>query len=118
MIKKLRDGETQLHKSRPIQIAEDDALFGFGARLLDQTHLRVEIAPRLTVVDQAINPGPKVRIHRIAEFTLPPQIKWKIGIEMRKDNARQQLHARTFERKRNCSEQTCFFPAWRRDNAR
>ena len=59
-------------------------------RRLDQPHLLVEVAPVLAVVDDAVDPGPKLRIDRRAEFLLPPEIERQIGIELREDDVRQE----------------------------
>ncbi len=56
MIEKLGEGETEMNEPRPVQITQDDALFGFALRRLDQSHLRVEIPPGLAVVNQSIDP--------------------------------------------------------------
>ena len=69
-------------------------------RRFDKPKLRPEILPRPAIIDQSVDPLPKLRIHRVVKFTLPPEIKRQIGIEMRKNNARQQLRARAFEQKR------------------
>ena len=90
VIEELRDGAANFVEPRPIQIAEHDALLGFVLRGFDQTHLRIEIFPIVAVVNQAIDPGPKLRVHRIVKFALPPEMQRQIGIQMRKDNARQQ----------------------------
>ena len=88
MIEKLCERETQMDKALPVEIAKDDTLPRFALRRLDQPHLLAEIAPDLTVVDHAIDPGPKLRIDRRAEFFLPPEIERKIGIELRENNVR------------------------------
>ena len=82
VIEKLRERETDFVQPRPIQIAEHDALLRFVLRGLDQTHLRVEIFPGFAVVDEPIDPGPELRIHRIGKFVLPPEMKRQIGIQM------------------------------------
>src|SRR6202011_3450698 len=99
MIEKLRDGGTHLVEPRPIEIAKHDSLLRFLLRGFDQAHLRVKIFPRLAIEYQSIDPLPKLRIHRFGEIVLPPKIKREIGVEMGKDNARQECHARTFQRK-------------------
>ena len=53
-------------------------------------HLRVKIAPGLAVVNHAIDPGPKLRVHRSAKFLLPPEIERQIGIELRENNVREE----------------------------
>ena len=97
MIEKLGESETEMNESSPIQITEHDALFGFALRHLDQAYLGVEIAPRLAVVNQSINPRPKLRVHRLGKFRLPPKIEREIGIELGKNNAREQLDHSAFE---------------------
>src|ERR1700680_3679509 len=100
VIEKLRERQTDLVQPRPIQIAEDDALLRFVLRGFNQMHLRAEIFPGLTVIDESIDPGPELRVHRIGKFVLPPEMKRQIGFQMRKDDARQQIGARSFEQKR------------------
>ena len=56
MIEELSKGDTKMNEPGPVQITQDDALFGFALCRLDQSHLRVEVAPGLTVVDQPIDP--------------------------------------------------------------
>ena len=56
MIEELGEGEAETNEPRPIQITQHNALFGFALRGLDQAHLGVEIAPRLAVVNQSIDP--------------------------------------------------------------
>ena len=53
-------------------------------------HLRAKIFPALAVIDHSIDPRPKLRIHRFAEFLLPPEIKRQVGIQMRENYAWQQ----------------------------
>src|ERR1700675_115271 len=101
MVEKLGDGVTHLVEPGPIEIAKHDSLFCFLLRRFDETHLRAKVLPGLAIEDQPIDPGPKLRVHQFGEIVLPPEIKWQIGIEMRKDNARQKLYAWTFQRKRN-----------------
>ena len=86
MIEELRERETNLVQSRPIQVAEDDALFCLCLRGVHETHLRLKIAPWLAVVDDSIDPRPKLRIHRLAKFVLPP--KRRIRIQVRENNIR------------------------------
>src|SRR5207237_9117551 len=81
MIEKLGESETEMNESSPIQITEHDALFGFALRRLDQSHLGLEIAPRLAVVNQSIDPRPKLRIHWLGKICLPPKIERESGIE-------------------------------------
>src|SRR2546423_109659 len=100
MIEKLGDGQPSFIEARPVQIAQHDPLFRFLLRGLDQTHLRFEILPTLAVVDEAIDPGPKLRVHRIVQLALPPKIKRQIGIKMRENNIWKQTRARTFQPKR------------------
>lgn len=99
MIEELGEGEAETNEPRPIQITQHNALFGFALRSLDQAHLGVEIAPRLAVVNQSIDPRPKLRIHRLSKFRLPPKIEREIGIELGKNNAREEFDRRAFERK-------------------
>src|SRR6266516_4955745 len=87
-------------EARPIQIAEHEPLPRFSLRGLDQPKLALEIFPGLTVVDQSIDPGPKLRIHRIGKFILPPKIKRQIGIKVRENNIRQQIDRESFQKKR------------------
>ena len=69
-------------------------------RDLNQAHLFFKVAPHLAVVNHAVDPRPKLRVHRIVKFALPPKMQWQIGIQMRKHNARQKIGARSFEEKR------------------
>src|SRR5438046_2623759 len=101
MVEELRQGVTDLVEPGPIQITQDDPLFGFLLRGFNQSHLFVEISPGLAVEDQSIDPSPKLRVHVVREIVLPPKIKRKIGVEMRKHDARQPFDARSLERKRN-----------------
>ena len=100
MIEKLREREAEVNQANPVQVAQDNALPCFALCRLDQLHLLVEIAPDLAVVDHAIDPGPELRVDRGAEFLLPPKIEREIGIELGKDNVRQQAALLALERKR------------------
>ena len=82
MIKELRERETNLVQSRPIQIAKDDALFCLSLCGFHETHLRLKILPGLAVVDDSIDPCPKLRIHRLTEFLLPPKIQRQVRIQV------------------------------------
>src|SRR5205085_2589294 len=113
MIEKLRDRVTHLVEPRPIEIAKHDSLFRFLLRGSDETHLRAKIFPPLTVEDQSIDPGPKLRVHRVGKIVLPPKIKWQIGIEMGKNDARQKFYARTFQRERKLFGANLFAPGAR-----
>src|SRR6266480_5535727 len=97
MIEELREREADLIQPRPIQIAKYDPLPGFLLRGLDQVHLCGKILPRLAVVDDTIDPGPKLRVHWFVKFLLPPKIKGQVRIQVRKNDARQQLRTRPFE---------------------
>src|SRR5207237_10414954 len=99
MIEELGEGQAEMNKSGPIQITQHNALFGFALRSLDQAHLGVEIVPRLAVVNQSIDPRPKLRVHRLGKFRLPPKIKREVGIEMGTDNVREEFDRRVFEQK-------------------
>src|SRR5947209_2276106 len=97
MIEELGERKADLVEARPIQVAQDDALFRFILRRFDEAHLRAKILPIAAVVNETVHPGPKLRIHRIVQFALPPKMKWKVGIKVRKNNAWQQIRARPFE---------------------
>ena len=73
---------------------------GFVLRAVSTRRICARNFPIVAVVDEAIDPGPELRIHRIGKFLLPPEMKRQIGIQMRKDDARQQICARSFEQKR------------------
>src|SRR4030095_12828642 len=85
MIEKLREREAEVDEPDPVEVAEHDPLASLLLRGFDQPHLFVKVAPGLTVVDDAIDPGPGLGIDWGAELFLPPKIKWKIGIELRKN---------------------------------
>ena len=90
VIEKWRDGDAHVHEAHPVQVAEDHAMARFLLRGLDEAHLRTEIAPGLTVVNNPIDPGPELRIHRRAEFALPPKGEGKIGVELRENDVREE----------------------------
>ena len=119
MIEELCDRQPELDEPGPIEIAEHNALFRFRLRGFDALHLRAEVAPCLAVVDHAVDPRPKLRIHRIVKFTLPPKIKGEIGIELGEDNIRQQLRGGTFQQERKLFGTDLFAaPPGSRGNAR
>ena len=60
-----------------------------------------KIFPSLAVINETIDPGPKLRVHWVVQIALPPEIKRQIGIEMGKDDAGQQIRASTFQEKGN-----------------
>ena len=99
MIEKLRERDTQMDQALPVEIAKDDTLPRFALRRLHQPHLLAKIPPDLAVVDHAIDPGPKLRIHRSAELLLPPEVERKVGIELRKNNVGQESALFAFEQK-------------------
>src|SRR6202022_2522530 len=101
VIEELSKRTSYLVQPSPVQIAQDDTLVGFGLNRFHPLHLRIEIVPPLTIIDDAGGPRPKERIHMFREFTLPPEIKRQVRIQMRKDNAREQACAGTAEQKRN-----------------
>ena len=100
MIKELRDRQTELDEPSPVEIAEDNTLLRFRLRGFDALHLLAEVAPCLAVVDDTIHPRPKLRVHRLVKFALPPKIKGKIGIELGEDDVRQQPRRGSFQQKR------------------
>ena len=97
MIEELRERDTQMNQALPVEIAEDDTLPRFVLCCLDQSHLFAKIPPDLAVVDDTIDPGPEVRIYRGAELFLPPEVERKVGIELRKNNVRQESALFAFE---------------------
>src|SRR3989442_5811163 len=80
MIEELRERETNLVQSRPIQVAKDDALFCLCLCGLHETHLCLKILPGPAVVDDSIDPSPELRVHRLAGFVLPPQVQKQVRI--------------------------------------
>ena len=90
MIEELRERKANVVQPRPVQVAKHDALVSFFLCGLQQTHLRAEIFPAVAVVDNSIDPRPKLRVHRLTEFFLPPKVKGQIGIQVRENDARQQ----------------------------
>src|SRR5207302_4144051 len=101
MIEKLRDGVADFIKARPIEVAKHDPLFRFLLRSFNEPHLCAKVRPSLAVENQSVDPGPKLRIQRFGKIVLPPKIKRQIGIEMGKDNTREEFDAWTLQRKRN-----------------
>src|SRR5437867_5872446 len=89
MIEELRERETNLVQSCPIQVAKDDALFCFCLCGLHATHLCLKILPGPAVVDDSIDPSPELRVHRLAEFVLPPKVQRQVRIQVWENNARQ-----------------------------
>jgi len=99
MIEKLCHRDTQMDKALPVEIAKDDTLPRLALRRLYQPHLLAKIPPDLTVVDHAIDPGPKLRVDRRVELFLPPEVERKVGIELRKNNVGQESALFAFEQK-------------------
>src|SRR5689334_21277413 len=97
MIEKLRECEAKIVQPRPIQVAQGQALFRFALSCFDQRHLRGKIFPAVAVVDESIDPLPELRVHRVTQFPLPPQIKWQVRIEIRENDAWQLCCAAAFE---------------------
>src|SRR6266705_2363969 len=97
MIEKLGKCKADFVQSRPVQIAKHNSLPRFFPRSLEQAHLRREILPGLAVVNEPVHPGPKLRVHRVVKLALPPKIKREVGIEMRKNDAREQPGAGAFK---------------------
>jgi hypothetical protein len=88
-IEELRDGEADLHEPRPVEVAKNDAVMRFSLRRLHEPHLVLEVAPERAVVDQPVDPRPELRIDRVRQFALPPEVERQIGIEVREDDARE-----------------------------
>ncbi len=82
MIEELRERESDFVEPRPIQIAKHDTLLCFLLCQFNQPDLRGKIRPSLTIVNYSIDPSPKLRIHRLAEFLLPPKVERQIRIQM------------------------------------
>src|SRR5882724_5229064 len=89
MIEELRQGEANLVQARPVQIAKHNPLVRLFLRALHQTELFPKIVPSLAVIDHSIDPRPKLRIHRLTELLLPPEVQRQIRIQIREKNARQ-----------------------------
>src|SRR5204863_326630 len=113
VIKELRNSMAHLVESCPIKIAKHDSLFRFLLRGFDEMHLTAKILPRLAIEDQSIDPRPKLRVHRVGKIVLPPKVKWQVGIEVGKDNAREEFYARAFQRKRKLLGTNLFAPGAR-----
>ena len=73
-------------------------------------HLRAKIIPGLTVINDTIDPRPKLRIHRFTEFLLPPKVKRQVRIQVGENNARKQSRAHAFEQERNLFGANLFAP--------
>src|SRR5262245_13003595 len=101
MIEELREREAKVVQPRPIQVAQDQALLRFALSGFDQRHLRGKSFPAVAVVDESVDPLPELRVHRVMELPLPPEIEWQGGIELRKNNVRQKARARAFKEERN-----------------
>src|SRR5438045_9338527 len=97
MVEELSECEADLVQSRPVQIAKHNPLFRFLLRGLNQAHLSGKILPRLTVVNDAIDPRPQLRVHQLTKFALPPQIQRQVRIQRREYDARQQACSSSLE---------------------
>src|SRR5262245_2096823 len=101
MVEELGEREAKVVQSRPIQIAKNNMPVCFLLHQFEQACLRAKIAPALAVVDHSVDPGPKLWVHRLGKFLLPPKIKWQIRIQIREDDAWQLCGATPFEQERN-----------------
>src|SRR5207302_7174568 len=97
MIEELRQREAKVVQPRPIQVAQDQALLRFALSGFDQRHLRGKIFPAVAVVDESVDPLPELRVHRVMEPPLPPEIKWQVGIQIGEDDAWQLCGASAFD---------------------
>ena len=97
MIKELRQRKAKVVQPRPIQVAQHQALLRFALSCFDQRHLRAEIVPAVAVVDESVDPFPELRVHRVVEFSLPPEIKWQVRIQIGEDDAWELCGASAFE---------------------
>ena len=88
MIEELGECEANLVQPGLIQIAKHDPLPGFLLSGLYQMQLGAKILPSLAVIDDTVNPSPKLRIHRLRKLFLPPEVERQVGIQVRKNNAR------------------------------
>ena len=99
MIEELSEREADLVQPRPIQIAKHNPLFRFLLCGLNQAHLFGKILPRLTVVNDAIDPRPQLWVHRLTKFALPPKVKRQVRIQVREYDAWQETCAWSLEQK-------------------
>src|SRR6476659_3488289 len=97
MIKELCDRKTNIVQSRPIEIAKHHTLFCLLFCGLHQAHLRAKIFPALAVIDYSVDPFPKLWIHRLAKFALPPKIERQVRIQVRENYAREQSRTTALE---------------------
>jgi hypothetical protein len=100
VVEELSKREPNLDEPGPIQIAENDSLLRVGLSRFQALDLGAEIVPALAVVNNAIDPRPELRVHRVGKFALPPEIEREIGIELGKNDVRQEPRRRSFEQKR------------------
>src|ERR1043166_6138489 len=96
VVEELRQRITNFVEARPVQVAQDKALFGFALGRFDQSKLLVEITPVFAVENEPVYPRPKLRIHRIMQIALPPKVKREIRLEMREDDVRKKIRTCTF----------------------
>src|SRR5260370_40425269 len=87
MIEELREREAKVVQPRPIQVAQDEALFRFALSCFHQRHLRGKIFPVVAIVDESVDPLPELRVHRVMEFSLPPKIKWQVRSQIGTNDA-------------------------------
>src|ERR1043166_5402883 len=99
-IEELRNCGSGFVESSPVEVTQNDSLICFFASGLYQAHLRIVIFPPVAVVNEVIDPGPQLGVERCAKIGLPPKVKRQIGIQMGKDNARQQGGAGSAETER------------------
>src|SRR5947207_14221710 len=101
MIEELRQREAKFVQPRPIQVAQDQALLRFALSCFDQRHLCGKIFPVVTVVDESVDPFPELRVHRVMEVPLPPEIKWQVRVQIGEDAAWQLCGASALQQESN-----------------
>ena len=110
MIEELCERQSKSIQTRPIQVAQGQAMLRFALSFFDQRHLCGEIFPAVGVVDESVDPLPELRVYRVVEFPLPPKIKWQVRIQIGEDDARKLSSASAFEQKRNLFGANLFLP--------
>ena len=75
-------------KASPIQIAQHCAIALSCREVAHEVELVAGVAPRGAVVDQPVDPGPKLLVQRFWKLLLPPHTERQIGVQVRENNIR------------------------------
>lgn len=88
-VENLSCGVEEVEEAGPGEVADGAAAAGQDFNLRKDVELWGGVFPSLAVHDEAIHPGPQLRIGLFVQRALPPETEWQIGIEVGENDAGQ-----------------------------